>query len=68
MAILIGIDNQVIEATPEMEAKIKADQEAYAANEKRLADEKAAKAHEKAALLAKLGITEEEAALLLGGN
>ena len=68
MAILIGIDNQVIEATPEMEAKIKEDQAAYLANEKRLADEKAAKAHERSALLTKLGITEEEAALLLGGN
>jgi|LakMenEpi03Aug12_release.lakeMendotaPanAssembly.Ray.scaffolds.fasta_scaffold664415_2 hypothetical protein len=66
MTILIGIDDQVIEATPEMEEKIKADQAAYLANEKRLADEKAVKDLAKADLLARLGITEDEAKLLLG--
>jgi hypothetical protein len=66
MTIIIGIDDQVIEATPEMEAKIKADQAAYLANEERLADEKAAKDLAKADLLARLGITEDEAKLLLG--
>ena len=66
MTILIGIDDEVIEATPEMEAKIKADQAAYFANEKRLADERAAKEAAKADLLAKLGITTDEAKLLFG--
>ena len=65
MTMLIGIDDQVIEASPEMAAKIKADQDAYAANEKRLADERAAKEVAKAALLERLGITADEAALLL---
>ena len=67
MTILIGIDDQVIEATPEMAAKIKADQDAYAANEKRLSDEKAAKESAKIAARAKLealGITLDDLAAL----
>jgi hypothetical protein len=64
MTMLIGINDQTIEASPEMAAKIKADQDAYAANEKRLADERTAKESAKAALLERLGITADEAALL----
>lgn len=66
MTILIGKDDQIVEATPEEAAAIKAAQDAFAANEKRLAEEKAAKEAAKAALLERLGITEDEAKLLLG--
>ena len=65
MAILIGINDEIIEATPDMIAKIEADQKAYKENEDRLEAERVKKAADKAALLDRLGITEDEAKLLL---
>jgi hypothetical protein len=66
MTILIGIGDQVIEATSEMIAELEATRKAHKEAEAKRDADLAAKASDKAALLAKLGITEDEAKLLLG--
>jgi hypothetical protein len=66
MTILIGIDDEVIEATEEISAKIKADQDAYQENEERIKAEAEAKTTARAVILNRLGLTAEEAALILG--
>ena len=65
MAILIGIGDKVIEATPEMIADLEATRKiANEADAKRDADLQT-KAIAKSALLERLGMTEDEAKLLL---
>ena len=65
MAILIGIGDEVIEATPEMIADLEATRKiANEADAKRDADLQT-KAIAKSALLERLGMTEDEAKLLL---
>lgn len=66
MTILIGIGDEVIEATPEMITELEATRKAHKDAEAKRDAELAVKAADKAALLAKLGITEDEAKLLLG--
>jgi len=66
MTILIGIDDQIVEATEEISAKIKADQDAYAKNEARIKAEAKAKETARQAILDRLGLTADEAAILLG--
>ncbi len=66
MTILIGIGDEVIEATPEMIADLEATRQTHQEAEAKRDAQLALKAREKAALLAKLGITEDEAKLLLG--
>jgi hypothetical protein len=66
MTILIGIDDQIVEATEEISAKIKADQDAYAKNEARIKAEAKAKETARQVILDRLGLTADEAAILLG--
>ena len=66
MTILIGIDDQIVEANEEISAKIKADQDAYAKNEARIKAEAKAKETARQVILDRLGLTADEAAILLG--
>jgi len=65
MTILIGIGDEVIEATPEMIAELEATRKTFNDNEAKRQADLATAAAEKAALLARLGITDDEAKLLL---
>ena len=66
MTILIGIGEEVFEATPEMIAELEATRKTYQeAENKRQSEQKLAE-KAKSELLARLGITAEEAKLLLG--
>lgn len=66
MTILIGIGDEVIEATPEMIAELEATRKAHKEAEAKRDADKAASEAAKAELLARLGITADEAKLLLG--
>ena len=65
MTILIGIGDQVIQATSEMIAELEATRKAHNDAEAKRDADLQDKALQKAALLERLGITADEAALLL---
>jgi hypothetical protein len=66
MTILIGIGDQVVEATAEMLAELEATRKTHKDAEAKRDADLASNAANKATLLNKLGITEDEAKLLLG--
>lgn len=64
--ILIGIDDQIVEAKGEVLANLLLEIEEIKANQLALEEKETAKETDKIAILARLGITAEEAKLLLG--